>query len=426
MRAAVASPHHLASAAGLEVLQSGGNAVDAAIATNMALAALYPHMCGPGGDLIAMVWNEGELSGLLSTGALPAGTQPTEKVPRTGIGSATVPGCVAGWRALRDRYGRRDLADLVQPAVRYARDGIGRAPFLARTTPLLQSLLERDTEAARIFLGPDPLVQPELAATLEHLDDFEDYVGSRAPAPFTAQDFHAHRAEWVTPVRREWMGIEVCEMPPHSRGHLVLDALGRLEPLDGLTPADAEWHQRLIRAHGPPGMPGETIYLCVRDENGMAVSLSQSLKDAFGSGVVIPGTGVVLQNRGADFTPETYLPGARVPQHTLAPAMVLSGDVDPAPLLIFGSMGGPGQTQIHLQLLARIFVAGEPIAEAIAAPRWRLNPGGLIAEPGLPDIGAQPTPSSDLLGHAHAIRIDADGAVTAAFDPRSDGAALGY
>jgi gamma-glutamyltranspeptidase/glutathione hydrolase len=389
----------------------------------MALAVLYPHMCGPGGDLIAMVWNEGELTGLLSTGALPAGAQPVDKVPRTGIGSVTVPGCVAGWRALRDRYGSRPLDDLVQPAVRYAREGSERAPFLARTTPLLRPLLERDAEAARIFLGPDPLVQPELADTLEHLDDFEDYVGSRAPALFTARDFHDHRPEWVAPVRREWMGVEVCEVPPHSRGHLVLDALDRLEPLDGLTPADAEWHQRLIRAHGPPGLPGDTIYLCVRDESGMAVSLSQSLKDAFGSGVVIPGTGVLLQNRGADFTPETYRPGAKVPQHTLAPAMVLR---DGSPHLVFGAMGGPSQTQIHLQLLSRIFVAGEDIAAAIAAPRWRLYPDRLIAEAGLPDLGAQPAPIADMLGHAHAIRIDEDGAVTAAFDPRSDGAAVGY
>ena len=421
--AAVASPHYLASSAGLAVLTSGGNAVDAAIAVNLALAVLYPHMCGLGGDLIAMVWNDGELSGLFSTGALPVGTQHVDKVPRTGIGSATVPGCVAGWRALRDRYGTRPLEELARPAIRYAREGVHRAPGFARITSLLRPLLERDSEATRIYLGPEPLIQAELSATIDHLGDFEDYVGSLAPAPFTRQDFRDHEAEWVEPARRDWMGVQVCEMPPHSRGHLVLDALDRLEPLDGLTPADADWHQRLIHAHGPPGMPGDTIYLCVRDENGMSVSLSQSLKDAFGSGVVIPGTGVLLQNRGADFTPKTYLPSAKVPQHTLAPAMVLR---DGLPLLIFGSMGGPSQTQIHLQLLSRILVAGEDIADAIAAPRWRLNPGSLIADPGLPEIDAQSAPGPDMLGHAHAIRVESGGALWAASDPRSDGAALGY
>jgi gamma-glutamyltranspeptidase/glutathione hydrolase len=451
MRDAVASPHYLASQAGLDVLLSGGNAVDAAIATNMVLAVVYPHMCGLGGDLFAMVWNDGGLAGLASSGVLPAAAPRVEKAPRTGIGAASVPGCVAGWRALHDRYGARPLSELAQPAIRYAREGVERAPGFARITGLMRPLLERDEEATRIYLSDEPLVQPELAETLEHLDEFESYVGSRAPEPFAEEDFRDHEAEWVTPVRREWQGVTVCEMPPHSRGHLVLEALGRLEPLDDLSPADAEWHRRLMRAHGPGGMSSDTIYLCVRDEEGMCVSLSQSLKDAFGCGVVIPGTGVLLQNRAADFTPETYIGGAKVPEHTLAPAMVLGpvaahpssplrvsgkesrvgsapqGERKDAsePLLVFGTMGGPSQTQIHLQLLSRIFVAGEGVGEAIAAPRWRMNPGGLIADGGLPEIGAQEAPVPDMLGHAHAIMVMADGTVEAAADPRSDGAALG-
>jgi gamma-glutamyltranspeptidase/glutathione hydrolase len=421
--AAVASPHYLASSAGLAVLASGGNALDAAIATNMVLAVVYPHMCGLGGDLFAMVWNDGDLAGLNASGALPENAPRVTEVPRTGIGSATAPGCVAGWRALRERYGTRDLAGLARPAVRYAREGVPRAPGFARITGLMRPLLERDAEAARLFLQPDPVSLPELAETLERLDEFAERVGARAPSPFTADDFSAVEPEWVTPRRMEWQGVEACEMPPNSRGHLVLDALERLEPLDGLTPTDAEWHRRLIRAHGQGGIANDTIYLCTRDEHGMCVSLSQSLKDAFGSGVAVPGTGVLLQNRGADFTPETYLPGAKVPEHTLAPAMVLRGG---EPLLVFGTMGGPSQTQIHLQLLSRIFVAGEDIAEAIAAPRWRIAPRGLIADPGLPDLGASQAPVPDLLGHAHAIIAMPDGALAAAADPRSDGAALGY
>jgi gamma-glutamyltranspeptidase/glutathione hydrolase len=89
-------------------------------------------------------------------------------------------------------------------------------------------------------------------------------------------------------------------------------------------------------------------------------------------------------------------------------------------------MGGPSQPQIHLQLLARILIANEPITDAIAAPRWRLYPDRLIAEPGLPELGNQPAPLPDMLGHAHAIEVHEDGTLSAAFDPRSDGAALGY
>jgi gamma-glutamyltranspeptidase/glutathione hydrolase len=379
-------------------------------------------MCGLGGDLIAMVWNQGRLHGLNSTGRLPMNAGHHEKVPRRGIGSATVPGGVAGLLALHERFGSADLDDLVKPAIRYAREGVQRAPGFAKITELMRPLLERDAEATRIFLAGDPLVQDELANTLEHLDDFYENVGAVAPPPFDAEDFREHRAEWVDPVTTEWRGLEVAEMPPNSRGHLALRALERLEPLDGLTPDDAEWHQRLIRSfEDRDGRDGDTIYLCARDENGMSVSLNQSLSAAFGSGVVIPGAGVLLHNRAEYFSPEDYVGGAK-PVHTLAPAMALR---DGEPRLIFGSMGGPAQIQFHLQILARVFVAGQDVADALAGPRWRFGEGGLLGEPGLPNIGAAPMPFPDSAGHAHAILVANDG-LHAAHDPRSDGAALGY
>ncbi len=223
-------------------------------------------------------------------------------------------------------------------------------------------------------------------------------------------------------MRTHWRHLEVCEMPPNSRGYLALAALDRLEPLDGLAPDAAEWHRRLIRAFDDPdGRDGDTIYLCARDERGMSVSLSESLSAAFGSGVVIPGTGVLLHNRAEYFQPHEYIGGAK-PVHTLAPAMALQ---DGQPRLVFGTMGGPAQIQFHLQLLERIFFAGEDLGDAIAAPRWRFGEGGLIAEAGLPDIGAAPMPYPDSAGHAHAILVE-PGYLLAAADPRSDGAALGY
>ncbi len=155
----------------------------------------------------------------------------------------------------------------------------------------------------------------------------------------------------------------------------------------------------------------------------MAVSLNQSLYQAFGSGVVVPGTGVLLQNRAAYFKPHEYGPRER-PTHTLAPAMALDGR---RPQLVFGTMGGDTQIEIHLQLLARVFIAGQELGEAIAAPRWMHRGGRLVAEAGLPEIGADPLPSEfpELAGHAHAILVE-DGHLAAAFDPRSDGAAVGY
>ena len=106
-------------------------------------------------------------------------------------------------------------------------------------------------------------------------------------------------------------------------------------------------HRRLIRALHAAVFGGDTIYLCVVDARGMAVSLNQSLFQAFGSGVVVPGTGVLLHNRGAYHTRASYRGGAR-PIHTLSPALALA---DGRPRLVFGTMGGEGQVQIHLQLL---------------------------------------------------------------------------
>jgi gamma-glutamyltranspeptidase / glutathione hydrolase len=428
-RHAICSPLTLASSIGLDVLRDGGNAVDAAIATNLALAVAYPHMCGVGGDLLAIVWRDGELAGLDSSGGLPAAASlPADGVPQRGIGSATVPGAVAGWQALASRFGTRALRDLAAPAARLARDGVEPSPGLARMTEWSAGLLAEDAEASRIFLTPGVLRQPELAATLESLDDFyAGPVAASAPPPFTAADFAAHEARWVAPVRGAFAGAEICELPHPSRGHLVLEALRRIEPLADLRPSDAEFHLRQIRALRAAIFGGDTIYLCAVDARGMAVSVSQSLFQAFGSGVVVPGTGVLLHNRGAYHTTATYRGGAR-PIHTLAPAMALRGG---RPDVVFGTMGGDAQVQIHVQLLARMLVADEPADDAVAAPRWTFDRTTLLVEDGLPALAPLPPgmtalamPVADLAGHAHAIRIRADG-LDAGADPRADGVPVG-
>jgi gamma-glutamyltranspeptidase/glutathione hydrolase len=253
-------------------------------------------------------------------------------------------------------------------------------------------------------------------------------VARRAPAPFTPADFAAQTADWVAPVRTSWAGVEVYELPPNSRGHLVLDMVRRLEPLDGLSPDDAAFHARLIAAAYPVVRGGDTVYLVVVDEQGMAVSLNQSLFRAFGSGVVVPGTGVLLHNRGSFHTPASYRGGAK-PIHTLCPGMVLR---DGRPELVFGTMGGEGQVQIHLQLLARMLAAGQAPQDAVAGPRWILEQDTLLVEDGLPSLDGllppgvttSPMPVRDLAGHAHAIRF-IPGGLDCGCDPRSDGVVVG-
>lgn len=428
--AAVCSPLTIASEIGLAVLRDGGNAVDAAIATNLALAVAYPHMCGVGGDLLAQVWCEGELSGLISAGRLPeTATIPSDRqVPQRGIGAATVPGAPAGWMALAERYGTRRVRDLAEPAISLAREGIERSPGLSRFTERSRDMLADEPETAGVFLALGRLVQTDLAKTLERIEDFyEGVVASSTPRPFTPEDFAAHRPEWVRPLRARFVSVEVFELPPPSRGHLALEAIRRLEPLEGISPHHPEFHLRLIRALRSATLGGDTIYCCVVDSAGMAVSLNQSLYGAFGSGVLVPGTGVLLHNRGAYLTPETYRGGAR-PAHTLSPGMALD---DGRPRLVFGTMGGDAQIQIHLQVLARILAAGQAPEEAISAPRWIFTSDHIVAEEGIPTLDPphgmvlRSMGFQDSAGHAHCILVEPDG-LRAACDPRADGAPVGF
>lgn len=423
--AAVASPHYLATSAGVGVLQSGGNAVDAAIATNLVLAVVCPHLCGVGGDLFAMIFEVGVVHGLNSSGRLPAAAVLPDdgKVPERGIGAVTVPGAAAGWLAMHERFGTVPLEALMGPAIRYASEGFWPTPGLAGSLEASRTLLETDPETKRLFLTDGIIRNPELADTIADLTNFyTGEVATNAPAPFTRKDFKDHRAEWVEPLHVPFADAEIYEMPPNSRGHLVLRALERLEPLDGLVASDPEFHLRLMRAIESATLDGDTVYLCVHDENGMAVSINQSNYMGFGSGVSVPGTGVHLHNRGAYLTPSTYVGSAR-PVHTLSPAMALR---DGSPLMIFGTMGGEAQIQIHMQLIARILVLGQDPLEAVSAPRWikRFN-GGLMAEEGLPEIGGRSIPPSGAAGHAHVILRTEQG-LAAASDPRSDGLASGY
>lgn len=422
--AAIATPHYLATVTGLNVLMSGGNAVDAGVAANLVLAVACPHLCGTGGDLFALVYSDGEVFGLNSSGRLPKAAQlPADgRVPVTGIGAATVPGAAAGWVALAERFCTRSLSELAAPAIRYAREGLLRSPMLERSTGAGRAMLAKDPWMAKIFLANGPLVQSELADTLEDLESFyTGRVARNAPAPFTPEDFAEHRPEWVEPLHTSFAGNEVYEMPPNSRGHLVIEALQVMESLEGLSEDDPEFHLRMIRAvQGLDTGKGDTVYLCVHDENGMAVSINESNYMGWGSFVMIPETGVHLHNRGAFFTPKTYKGGAR-PIHTLAPGMALRNN---KPRLVFGTMGGEAQVHIHMQLLARILQLGQDPAYAISAPRWVKNrQAQIVCEPGLPDLGLAAI--DDTAGHANVISIDAEGLAPAA-DPRSEGLAAGY
>jgi gamma-glutamyltranspeptidase/glutathione hydrolase len=232
-------------------------------------------------------------------------------------------------------------------------------------------------------------------------------------------DLAAHRSEWVEPLRYDYRGVEVCELPPNGQGAAALLALALydgLEPTlhsqleamkialadthaavhDGPLPDDFFGPERLaarralVRPHAAldPELDlarGGTTYLCAVDADGTAVSLIQSVYGSFGSGVVAPGTGVVLQNRAAGFDadpahPNALAPSAR-PFHTIIPGMLLEDDGLLGP---FGVMGGSMQAQGHFQVVLRLVDHGDDPQAALDAPRWRVDEGRAVElEPGL-------------------------------------------
>src|SRR6266511_1979011 len=183
---------------------------------------------------------------------------------------------------------------------------------------------------------------------------------------------------------------------------------------------------------------GGTAYMCVADAGGMFVSLIQSNWMGLGSGITVPDWGINLQNRGSYFSLDPSHVNVIAPRkrtlHTLIPAMAVRDD---RPWLVFGSMGGDGQAQTHLQLLTGIIDDGVDVQRAIAAPRWVLSPEDwtVLAEsrfdPGwLADLRARGHHISlaaeldAVMGHAHAIMVE-DKGFAGATDPRAEGAVLG-
>ena len=440
-RGMVASPHALATAAGVEVLKRGGNAVDAAIATNAVLCVVYPTSCGIGGDAFWVVYEpktrsvvsyngSGRAAAALSAAGLRERGHTT--MPQRGALSVTVPGAVRSWEDVARAHGTRGLDELLAPAEAFAREGFAATEVNADYFALNEAMLRQDRDASAIFLGHgipragDVLRNVPLAETLGAIrrrGASAFYTGPVADAivatlrdggnPMTLDDLAAHVTETTTPVAFEWNGRTIYAHPPNSQAavaslilgmlakdggaddldwtHLAIEATklafdlrdarfaepevcGSIDDLftpQALAARRAQIDPRRARARETVPDRGGTIAVVAVDEEGRAVSLIESLYQNFGSGVVARGTGVFLQNRGAYFTLEPGHPnelgGRKRPLHTLSPAMLLR---DGTPELVYGTMGGDGQPQTHVQLLHAIFERGMDVQQAIDAPRW--------------------------------------------------------
>lgn len=515
----VATSQPLASAAALEVLRQGGNAIDAAVAASAVLGVTEPHMTGIGGDMFAIVWlaKEQKLVAINASGR--AGSKMLRDTlaargfragSQQGAMSVTVPGALAGWDLLLRTHGTRSLSEMLQPAIRYARDGFPVTPIIAAQWADQTDLLQKDSAAAATYLpngrapkAGDWFTNPDLARTMQAIADsgvahfYTGALGRRIVQHLdklggflTMDDLRANQPTWVTPISVNFRGYRVWELPPNNQGIAALEMLRILEPYDlkamghnspqylhhlieakklayadldrfvgdadhlELTP-DEMLSDRFIEARrkllnttraqervepGPSRTKSETVFLVTADAEGNMVSFINSIYDYFGSGVVVPGTGFALHNRGAGFTlaeglPNTVAPGKR-PFHTLIPGFVTQTvNGREQAYMSFGLMGGGVQAQGHVQMLLNHFVFGMDIQASIDAARFRHYNGFRVAlEAPITDaVREQLKAMGHVLidqppiafGGAQAI-IRLPRGYAGGSDPRKDGLAIGY
>ena len=519
----VAASQPLAARAGVQILERGGNAIDAAIAANATIGLMEPTGNGIGGDLFILYYEAktGIVHGLNASGWAPSGLTPEflaakgiTKMPQRGIYSVTVPGVVAGWDAMRTKFGSKPFSELLAPAIHYAENGFPLSEVIAggwarsakmhsehpnsKKTYLVDGM--RAPRAGEVFKNPD------LAGSLRRIaergrDGY--YTGPTADAilaiskeqggTFTAADLTEYQPEWVTPVKTDYRGWSVYEIGPNTQGiaalmmlnlmerfplgeygfhsakalHLMIEAkklayadmlryvgdprfsaipttamLDKARAADRaelIVPERASCQVQPGRLSGVTDAQGhDTIYMSVVDKDGNIVSLIQSNYSGFGSGLVPPGTGFMLQNRGGLFSldknqPNTLAPRKR-PLHTIIPAFMEKGDVK----IGFGIMGGWNQGQAHAQFVSNIVDHGLTIQQALEAGRFTkgsFEGCDVDIEASVPEaIRTQltarghvlevATPRSGGFGYGQAVMNGPGGVHFGASEPRHDGAAI--
>jgi gamma-glutamyltranspeptidase/glutathione hydrolase len=519
----VAASQPLAARAGVQILERGGNAADAAIAANATIGLMEPTGNGIGGDLFVIYYDARTrtVHALNSSGWAPAGLTPEllaakgiDTMPQRGIHSVTVPGAVAGWDALRARFGTKRFDELLASAIYYATNGFPVSEVIANGWRNSVKLHAEHPNSTRTFLvdgtrAPRPgevFRNPDLAGSLRLIAEAGRngyYKGRTADAilaisreqggTMTAADLAEFQPEWVDTIRTTYRGWTVHEIGPNTQGIAALSMLNLMEqfPLGtyGFHSADAlhvmieakklayadmirhvgdprfakvpveamlskslaeERARRIDPARAacavePARLPGvtdsqgsDTIYLSVIDKDGNIASLIQSNYSGFGSGLVPPGAGFMLHNRGALFTlqkgqPNTLAPRKR-PLHTIIPGFMERGEQR----IGFGIMGGFNQAQAHAQFVSNIADHGMTLQQALEAGRFTkgtfegcdVQIEALIPEAVRAELRTRGhdvrvvAPRSNVFGFGQAVMSTPDGVHLGASEPRHDGAAI--
>jgi gamma-glutamyltranspeptidase/glutathione hydrolase len=528
----VVAQEYRAARIGVEILDRGGNAVDAAVAVGFAMAVTYPRAGNLGGggfmmihrasgEDVAIDYRETAPAAATPTMFLGADGEPDSKKSRDSALAIGVPGTVAGLALAREKYGsgKFSLADLMAPAIRLAEQGFRVEDDTADSLPGARERLARWPAAAAIFLkngdqpleAGDRLLQFDLADTLKLIaekgpDGF--YRGRTAKTLareiraaggiITEDDLKNYRAVVRQPVRGSYRDYDIVSMPPPSSGgvaliemlnilegyqlgslpkpqaeHLIIEAMKRAYadraqflgdpafadvPVKGLISKKYAASLRAgigdkatLPADIKPGNPkahegDNTTHFSVIDRDGNAVSNTYTLNFSYGLGMVVDGTGVLLNNEMDDFAAkagaanayglvqyDANLPGpGKRPVSSMSPTIVLK---DGKPVLITGSPGGSRIITAVLQVIVNSLDFGMTIDQAVSAPRLHQQwlPESVLVEPGF-----DPALLADLAARGHnivpvrpgtsanSIAVTKDGIVGAA-DPRTRGAlAAGY
>jgi gamma-glutamyltranspeptidase len=491
---AIAAPHGLAVDAAREAVSAGGNAVDAALAAAAILAVVYPHQCSLGGDLTALLRRpDGSVEAILSLGAAPAAVDVAALrargagMPRQGPDSVTVPGVVAGWTALAAGEARLGLAAALERAAAVAADGVPVADGLRRAVRDRIDAVRADPGLRELLLRDDgepaqELRQPALADTLAELagDPGGFYDGALAKrlarglgalgSPITTEDLAEHEARSERPLVLDAPGVRWWAAPPPAQGATALAMLDSTLPGDLFQRARAAHAARARLLGDPRGGPidvaglsrpgaadtdappavaaaGDTVAICAVDDEGRSASLIQSVFQTFGAGLLEPGTGIVLHNRGGAFVlladpaahsrhPGRLGPGLR-PPHTLCPMLAEGQGMRVA----LGCQGGRAQPLILAQVGPDTVSADHRLEAILGRPRWVLGDRDLgfgaetlLTEPGATSLSPEDQPDcgpavvtatgpDDRCGHVSVARCT-DGVLDAAADPRADGRAV--
>ncbi len=452
-RGAVATSQPLAANAGLTVMQEGGNAFDAALAAAAALTVVEPTSNGLGGDCFALFSAGGKVTGMNASGWLPGSyprsllqkiAEEQEKLGPYGWEAVTVPGQLAGWKYLRENYAILDWEKILKPAIKYAREGFPVSPVVARSWKkavkkyqenlkdrFLKHFLANFSKDGRTPHPGEVWQNHNQADTLEKLADngVDDFYKGELAEKFiefarssggyiSEQDLAEFEVKPVKPLKINYRGHEIFELPPNGQGLIALQALKILSKweFDNFNSIE-EMHMRIealkqafadgkkyvadpekisynpeslledeyiknkrkkIKNQAVSPQPGNidtggTVYLAAMDNKGNSVSFIQSNYTGFGSGIVIPETGIALHNRGYNFDTDknsnNFPEPRKRPYHTIIPGYLRSQDDKLAGP--FGVMGGYMQPQGHMQVLQNLIDYNFNPQEALDAPRWR-------------------------------------------------------